>query len=198
MKQGRLHYEALVMGASAGGMQHIRALLLALPPDFPLATVVVVHVAERFDERWVRHLDQLAAVRVKEAEEKEPLLPGHVYLAPGDYHLLVEADRSFSLSTEERVNFARPSIDVLFGTAADAYGPDLVGVVLSGGSADGALGLKHINQRGGLTVVQDPATAEAPAMPLAAMQACPPDHLLSPAAMLQLLIHIHREQCPTS
>lgn len=189
-------FEALVVGASAGGLRPIRELLLALPPHFPLAVIVVQHMAERSDDGWVLHLDHLAGFRVKEAEEKEPILPGTAYLAPGNYHLLIEADRTFSLSMDERVNFARPSIDVLFESAADVYGKTLIGVVLSGGNADGAQGLKRIKELGGLTIVQDPATADVPSMPVAAMAASQPDHVIPPSGILTLLMNLSKQDNP--
>jgi two-component system chemotaxis response regulator CheB len=189
-------HAAIVLGASAGGLRPIRELLLALPPDYPLAVIVVQHMAERSNDGWVRHLDHLAGVRIKEAEEKEAILPGTVYLAPGNYHLLVETDRTFSLSMDERVNYARPSIDVLFGSAADAYGKALIGVVLSGGNTDGAEGLRAVKAKGGLTIVQDPATADAPSMPTAAMALSGPDHVLSPAGIRTLLMNIPKEGNP--
>ena len=183
-------FEALVLGASAGGLRPIRDLLLALPPHFPLAVIVVQHMAERSDDGWILHLDHLAGIRVKEAEEKEPILPGRAYLAPGNYHLLIESDRTFSISLDERVTYARPSIDVLFGSAADAYGKALVGVVFSGGNADGAQGLKWIKERGGLTIVQDPTSAEVPSMPTAAIAASAPDHVLPPSGIIDLIMNI--------
>lgn len=189
-------YETLVVGASAGGLRPIRELLLALPPDFPLAVIIVQHMAERSDDGWVLHMDRLAGIQVKEAEEKETILPGTAYLAPGNYHLLVEADRTFSLSRDERVNFARPSIDVLFESAADVYGKALIGLVLSGGNADGAQGLKAVKVKGGRTIVQDPATADFPSMPAAAIAVSKPDHVLPPAGIRTLLMNISKKGNP--
>ncbi len=113
-----------------------------------------------------------------EAGEKEELRPGKVYLAPANYHLLVEDDRTLSLSVDERVNFARPSVDVLFETASDAFGSRLVGIILTGANRDGSMGLKKIRQNGGLTLVQAPETAFADGMPRAAIAACAADHIL--------------------
>lgn len=118
-----------------------------------------------------RYLDGISDVRVKEVDEKEPLRAGFVYTAPPNYHVLVEEDETFSLSVEDRINFARPSIDILFETAADVYGPGMVGVVLTGANNDGSKGLLHIKKKGGLTVVQDPASAEVDGMPKAALKA---------------------------
>lgn len=183
-------YEAVVLGTSMGGMQLLKLLLPALPVDYRLPLVVVQHLDERSPGALPALLDQYCAIRVKEADEKEPVLPGTVYIAPANYHLLIEADRTFSLSVDARVNYARPSIDVLFESAADAYGPRLVGLVLSGANRDGAAGLRYIRARGGLAVVQDPHSAEAAMMPRAAIELARPQHVLPPDGIRQLLLEL--------
>lgn len=164
---------AIVIGASVGAVEALSILLPALPAGFPFAVLVVVHIPQ--DRRSL--LSELFAprclVRVKEAEDKEPLAPATVYFAPTDYHLLVEADLRISLSSDEPVRYSRPSIDVLFQTAADAFGDNLTGVVLTGANSDGAAGLRAICDAGGKALVQSPAEAEGKAMPAAALQACP-------------------------
>ncbi|WP_018085120.1 chemotaxis protein CheB [Desulfurispora thermophila] len=171
-------YEAVVLGVSAGGLNALRLLLPALKPDFSLPLVIVQHQHPAADDFLVRYLNNLCPLFVKQAEDKEEVRSGIVYLAPPDYHLLVEMDRFFSLSVDPPVNYARPAIDVLFATAADTYGSALIGVILTGASNDGSEGLKQIKQKGGLTIVQDPDTAEVDFMPRAALSAAGADYLL--------------------
>jgi two-component system, chemotaxis family, protein-glutamate methylesterase/glutaminase len=172
------NYQAVVGGVSAGGLAALKSLLGTLPADFALALVIVQHLHPQQDDFLVEHLVSVCRLPVKEAEEKEAVKSGVVYLAPANYHLLIEADRTFSLSTDEKVNFSRPSIDVLFETAAEAYGTELIGVILTGASRDGAVGLRRIKEKRGLTIVQDPKSAEYPAMPLAALEETSVDHVL--------------------
>jgi two-component system chemotaxis response regulator CheB len=171
--------QAVVVGVSAGGLDALKELLAAIPAGFGLAVVIVQHLHPRQDRFFIEFLSQSCPVPVREAEEKEAVTPGVVYFAPPNYHLLIESDKTFSLSIDEKVNFSRPSIDVLFESAAEAYGPDLVGVILTGASRDGAAGLRKIKERGGMAIVQDPATAQFPAMPLAALAETEVDHVLS-------------------
>ncbi|UBM61630.1 chemotaxis protein CheB [Candidatus Sulfidibacterium hydrothermale] len=179
--------QAVVMGASAGGLYALKKLLPALPASFPCPLLVVQHMSPHSDNYMVKMLDQLSNIRVKEADEKEPVLPGTAYFAPPDYHLLVESDFTLSLSVEEKVNYSRPAIDVLFETAADAYGPHLMGIVLTGANADGAAGLSYIKKKGGYTVVQHPDDAESPAMPRAALEKANPHRVLSLDEILSFL-----------
>jgi two-component system chemotaxis response regulator CheB len=163
----------VVVGASAGAVDALSVLLPALPAQYPFAVAVVVHLPPDRKSVMAELFQPKCRVRVKEAEDKEPFVAGTVYFAPPDYHLMVEPDGRLSLSSEEPVLYSRPSIDVLFETAADALGPAAVGVVLTGGSADGARGLRAIADAGGVPLVQDPSTAAVPAMPEAALAACP-------------------------
>jgi len=165
-------------------------LLPGFPADFPLPIVIAVHLHPRQDNAHIERLAGQCALAVKEADEKEPIQSGAVYLAPPNYHLLIENDRTFSLSIDERVNYARPSIDVLFETAAQVYGPQTIGVVLTGANNDGARGLRLIKERGGLTIVQDPRTAESTYMPRATLEATPVDHVLSVPEIGKLLLKI--------
>lgn len=162
----------VAIGASAGGVQALSHILPDLPADFPLPVVVVVHIPPRKDNALVALFDRKCRMSVKEAEDKEPLTSGTVYFAPPDYHLLVEAEGALALSTEEPVNHSRPAIDVLFESAADAYGAALTGIVLTGANNDGAAGLQAIRAAGGTAIVQNPDEAEVAAMPVAAADAC--------------------------
>jgi two-component system, chemotaxis family, protein-glutamate methylesterase/glutaminase len=161
--------EMVVMGASLGGLEALQWVLSGLSSGFPAAVAIVQHRLADVDSRLVILLRKHSHLPVSEPEDKEPIRAGHVYLAPSDYHLLVEPG-TFALSTEGPVNFARPSVDVLFESAADVYGERLLGVVLTGASEDGAAGAVAIKRRGGTVLVQDPATALSPVSPRAAIE----------------------------
>lgn len=180
-------YDAIVIGASAGGFAALAEVLPRLSAALPQAVVVVQHLHPDGGDYMVEYLGQRCALPVKEAEDKEPVLPGVIYVAAAQYHLLIERDRTFALSADDKVHYARPSIDVLFESAAAAYGPKLIGVVLTGANADGAAGLAAIKARGGLAVVQDPASAEVSFMPHAALEATAVDYVLDLAAIGRLL-----------
>ena len=182
-----LGYDAIVIGSSAGGFAALAEVLPRLPAALPQTVVVVQHLHPDCGEYLVEFLGQRCALPVKEAEDKEPILPGVIYLAAARYHLLIERDRTFALSADDKVHYARPSIDVLFESAAAAYGSKLIGVVLTGANADGAAGLAAIKSRGGLAVVQDPTTAEVSFMPHAALAATTVDHVLDLNAIGRLL-----------
>ncbi len=168
----------VVIGTSLGGLSAILAVLKQLPKDLPVPVLIVQHRGPTSDGGLVGLLQQHTALTVVEAEDKAVLVPATVFVAPADYHLLVEAGGSLALSTEGPVRSARPSIDVLFETAAEAYGPALIGVLLTGASADGAAGLAQVKARGGRAIVQDPATAECATMPAAGIAAAPVDYIL--------------------
>jgi len=165
--------EAVVIGASAGAVQALLKILPKLPVDYPIAILVVVHVPPDRSNALVRLFEDKCRLAVKEAEDKERAVAGTVYFAPSDYHLLVEKDGDLALSRDDPVNHSRPAIDVLFETAADCFGPRLVGIIMTGANHDGAAGLKAICQAGGRVVVEDPASAAASAMPAAALAVCP-------------------------
>jgi len=183
-------FDAVTIGASAGGFQALKVILPTLPKAFRFPVAIVHHIASRTDSYLSEHLNDLCEIRVKEAEDKEDMRPGTVYLAPAGYHLLIEPDASFSLSVEDKVNYCRPSIDVLFESAADAFGQRLIGIVLTGANADGAHGLKHIKEHGGFTIVQNPKTAESPYMPRAAIAATQVDHIEDLDKIAPLLIEL--------
>lgn len=171
--------EAVVIGASAGAITALSIILPRLEPGFPLPIFVVVHQPADKINPMANLFQSKCGIAVKEAEDKEPIAGGTVYFAPADYHLLVEPSRVLSLSNEELVNFSRPAIDVLFESAADVYGPALLGIVLTGANQDGAKGLARVCANEGAAIVQSPATAEARMMPEAAMAACPSARVLS-------------------
>ena len=166
-------YRVVVIGVSAGGIAALGQLLPRLPADFPLPLVVVQHIHPSGGDYLPSSLDGRCALAVKQADEKEALRPGTVYLAPANYHLLIEADATLSLSLEGPVRYARPSADVLFDSAVEAFGGRVVGVVLTGANDDGAAGLKRIKEAGGAALVQQPESAECDAMPRAALEATP-------------------------
>lgn len=166
-------HEAVVIGASAGALEAISTLLPALPKGYRLPIMIVVHLPPDKNSLLPELLQAQSVLPVHEVQDKEPIRAGHIYIAAPDYHLLVEPDRRLSLSSEEEVMFSRPSIDVLFETAAETFGPGLIGVVLSGANSDGAAGLKMIAAAGGTCLVQRPEDAYARAMPEAAMAAVP-------------------------
>jgi two-component system chemotaxis response regulator CheB len=171
--------KAIALGVSTGGLDALKRLLGAVPGTFPVPILVVQHLSSEGESTLAALLDAQSPLRVQEAEPDQWPRPGHAYLAPANYHLQVELDGRLSLSTDPLVNFARPSVDVLFETAAAAFGPALAGIILTGAGSDGALGLKAIKQHGGLAIIQDPADAACPAMPRAAMAAVAPDHRVS-------------------
>lgn len=188
--EARRSFKAIVIGASAGGVHALLALLAHLPATFGLPIVVVIHLPPDRESKLSELFADLLAIEVSVAEDKEPVLPAKVYFAGPGYHLSLEKDHTFSLSGEDPVNYSRPSIDVLMESAADAYGAALVGVLLTGANADGAAGLARIKRQGGLTVVQDPAEAEVPTMPDAAIRRSKPDHILNLSAIHELLLQI--------
>jgi len=168
-----MRYDLVVLGSSWGGLAAQQVILRALPAGFAAPVVIAQHRSARSDDTLLAMLlDSTTGLTVRDAEDKDALTPGVVLIAPPDYHLLIEPGM-VALSCDAPVAFSRPSIDVAFESAADAYGDRVVAVVLTGANADGAAGLAAVRRRGGLTIVQDPATAERPEMPLAALRAVP-------------------------
>jgi two-component system, chemotaxis family, protein-glutamate methylesterase/glutaminase len=173
-----MNYDLIVIGASWGGLHAVGEILSALPAETDAAIVIAQHRTHDAVEGGLASLlAHRAHLPVEDAHDKTPIEPGQIYLAPPDYHLLVEPGH-FALSTDARVNFARPSVDVLFDSAADAYGPAAIGIVLTGENEDGAAGLARIKQAGGVAIVQDPKTAERARMPEAALAATNADVVL--------------------
>ncbi|MDD4555352.1 MAG: chemotaxis protein CheB [Bacteroidales bacterium] len=172
-------YEAVVIGSSAGGLNALKTIFKCLDRSFRIPFIIVQHISPDSENYLIQILNDLNRLNVKEADEKEVPRRGMAYLAPPNYHLLVEPDRSFTLTVDERVNYARPSIDVLFETAAEAYRDALIGIVLTGANNDGSKGLKKIKEFGGVTIVQDPENAEVDSMPKAAIRTAKVDHILT-------------------
>jgi two-component system, chemotaxis family, protein-glutamate methylesterase/glutaminase len=187
-----MNYEAAVIGVSSGGLRALKTLLQPLPANFSIPLVLVQHIGASSDGFWIEMLNNTCSLKVKEAEEKEEILKGHVYVAPANYHLLIEANRTFALSADSRVNFARPSIDVLFESAARAYANNLIGIILTGSNHDGANGMKTIKEAGGLVIAEDPATATSPFMPEAAIRATQIDHVLPLEKIVNLLLKLEK------
>ncbi len=182
--------QAVVIGGSAGAIEVLSELLAGLPADFPLSVILVLHLPRHQPSMLAEVFGSKCACPVREAEDKEPVTPGTVYLAPPNYHLLVDAGPVFALSTDAPVNFSIPSIDALFESAAHEYGPALVGIVLTGANDDGARGLRAICDGGGAAVVQSPAEAMVRAMPEAAIAACPNARILTTAKIRAYLLSI--------
>lgn len=175
---------AVVIGCSTGGLKALGIVLSGLRVDLPVPVIVLCHRGQDDDSDLLAELlARQSPLSVHEAEERQPVTPGIVHLAPSGYHLLIEADRRFMLSTDIRVRFVRPSVDVLFASAADVYAESLLAVVLTGANDDGADGLVQVRQRGGYALVQDPKEAEAPQMPLAALTRAGADEVLTLTAI---------------
>ena len=171
-------YDLVVVGTSWGGLAALRTLVAGIPETFTMAVTLVQHRHKDSDHLLRVLLQERSALEVCEVEDKMPLEQGRIYVAPPDYHTLVEPGY-FSLSTEAPVRYSRPSIDVTFSSAADSYGHRTVGIVMTGANADGAEGLRQISDRGGMAIVQDPATAESPTMPAAAAKSVPRARVMS-------------------
>jgi two-component system chemotaxis response regulator CheB len=171
-------YDLVVIGGSWGGMRAVQSVLAGLGEEDSAAIVVGLHRGASESHRLARLLQHYSKLPIRDVEDKDDLLAGNVYLAPPDYHTLIETKGTIGLSTEAAVSFARPSIDVLFRTAAEAYRERCIGVLLTGANDDGADGLRRIKDLGGAAVVQDPDTAERPEMPRAAIAATSPDAVL--------------------
>ena len=171
--------KAVVIGGSTGSIDVLLQVLPALHSPLPFALIIVVHRKNTADSTLANLLALKTRIPVREVDDKDPVLPGHIYLAPADYHLLLEQDETFSLDDSEKVHYSRPAIDVTFESAADVFGPALVGILLSGANADGTIGLRAIKQAGGATVVQQPDTAQVAYMPQQAIAYAPVDFVLT-------------------
>jgi two-component system, chemotaxis family, protein-glutamate methylesterase/glutaminase len=180
-------FEAVVIGGSAGAVDALVALLPALPAGFALPVFCILHLPDGRESRLAELFDERLPMPVREAADKEEIVPGTVYFAGPGYHLSVERDRTFSLSCEPPVHFARPAIDVLMESGADAYGPALAAILLTGANHDGADGMARIRARGGFTVVQDPLDAQVSTMPARAIRRCQPN-LILPLARIHALL----------
>lgn len=184
--------DLIVIGASAGGVEAVGQLLAAVPNDFPFAVLIVLHLPPEGPNALAAIFSRKCARPVKEAEDKETIVPGTMYVAPADYHLLVETDYSLSLSRDEARHYSRPSIDMLFESAALAGRNKVLGILLTGANRDGAEGMKQISECGGQCWVQDPSDALSPAMPEAAIGLMTPDRILTLEAMASCLNKMRR------
>jgi two-component system, chemotaxis family, protein-glutamate methylesterase/glutaminase len=170
--------DAVVIGASAGGVEALSVLLPALPPDTAAALFVVLHLPRDRPSLLADIFARKCSVKVREAQDKEPVKPGTVYFAPSNYHLLVDRGPQLALSVDDLVHHSRPSIDVLFESAADVYRHRLLGIILTGANEDGARGLATVHDSGGITVVQEPRKAQSPQMAMSALKLRAPDYVL--------------------
>jgi two-component system chemotaxis response regulator CheB len=171
--------EGIAIGASAGGVDALSVLLPALPPKLHASVFIVLHLPRERPSLLADIFSHKCRLPVREAEDKMRVEPGTVYFAPPDYHLLIDEGPQLALSIDELVHFSRPSIDVLFESAADVYAQRLMGIILTGANEDGSAGLAAIHRSGGVTIVQDPGSAQVPLMVLSALKRSPPDFVLS-------------------
>jgi two-component system, chemotaxis family, protein-glutamate methylesterase/glutaminase len=169
MIKGLIKYEAIVVGGSSGGMNALIKILKGIPKDFSLPFIVVLHRLKYYKSSLEYLIQDKVLLKIKEIEEKEKIKSGIVYIAPSDYHVLIEEDKTFSLCSSEPVLYSRPSIDVTFISAAKVYGEKLLGIILTGANQDGSEGLRFIAEKGGLTIVQHPEEAEMSEMPASAL-----------------------------
>jgi len=183
-------FHAVVIGASAGGLEALKLILSSLPESFPLPVLIVQHLHHSDNGSFARHLDGITTLKVVEPCDKEKILPSFVYLSPANYHMLVERCGSVALSVDERVKWSRPSIDVLFESAALAWGKRLIAVILTGANDDGASGMLAVRRLGGLTIAQAPESAEYPMMPQAAIDAGGVEKVMELQKIGELLVEL--------
>ena len=180
----------IVMGGSWGGLQASMAILKGLPADYPIPIILVLHRLKNFESDLQGVFRSKVSIPVQEIEEKEKLKGGCVYLAPSNYHVLIEKDQTFSLDVSEYENYSRPSIDVTFNSASEVFGTGTAGILLSGASKDGSRGLKNIAVKGGTAIVQDPLEAEVNIMPLSAINIIPNCHIFTLQRIHKYLISL--------
>lgn len=186
-------YKAVVIGGSAGSFQGIVKILAQLPKGFPLPIIMALHRLKHVRHGFVEALSLKSVVPVTEPYDKEAIKKGCIYLAPANYHMSVELGHHFALSTEEMVNNSRPAIDITLSTCAYVYKDKLIGILLSGANRDGALGMKHIKDRGGLTIVQDPAECMIDTMPKGAMALTKIDHVLKVDQIIEFIKELDKQ-----
>jgi two-component system, chemotaxis family, protein-glutamate methylesterase/glutaminase len=182
--------EVLIFGGSAGSLTVLFALLPSLKPDFPFSIILVLHRKNSVDSSLSELFGVKTPIPVREVEDKDPLLPGIIYIAPADYHLLIEKNHTFSLDYSEKVNFSRPSIDVTFESAAEIYGPRLVAIILSGANEDGSKGLAAVKAAGGVIIAQQPSSAQMPMMPQSAIAYNKIDQILTPEEISTYILNL--------
>ncbi|HCS05929.1 MAG TPA: chemotaxis protein CheB [Pseudomonas sp.] len=192
---GLRQVDAVVVGASAGGVEALLTIFADLRQDFRLPLIVVLHLPDERRSQLAQVFARRLSIKVKEAADKDTIEPGTLYFASPGYHLSVERDGSFSLSQEARVHYSRPSIDYLFESAADTYEARLAAILLTGANQDGAQGIATVKQSGGLTIVQDPEEALVSTMPQAALDRMEPDYILPLRGIGRLLVELERIEC---
>ncbi len=180
-------YKAIVIGSSAGGLNALKSIIHALSPAFEMPIIITQHTSPNSESYLAKFLNQQTHLTVKEVDGGEKILKSHIYIAPPNFHLLVEEDFSLSLTVDEKVNFSRPSIDILFETAALAYKQNVIGIILTGANNDGASGIEYIKKYGGFTIAQSPLTADVPTMPQAAIDTGYVDKILNLNEIAQFL-----------
>jgi two-component system, chemotaxis family, protein-glutamate methylesterase/glutaminase len=195
MSQFRLHnqYKAITIGGSAGSFQVISRILSSLPATFELPIILCLHRLKHVRHGFVEALNIKSSTPLEEPHDKESIKKGKIYLAPANYHLSVELGNTFSLSTEDMINNSRPAIDITMDTAAYVYKNKLIGILLSGANKDGALGMKRIKDRGGLTIVQDPAECMIDTMPSAALSVTQIDYVLKVPQIIEFLLELDKK-----
>jgi two-component system chemotaxis response regulator CheB len=186
----KTEYEAIAIGVSAGGLKALTGLFSGLSSKFPLPIIVTQHLHPSEESSLVGLLRREIHLNVKEADDKEELRPGCIYIAPPNYHLLIERNRTISLSSDDKVNYSRPSIDVMFESAALAWHSQLIGIILTGASSDGSAGIETIKKMGGMTIAEDPLSAEFPVMPQFAINTGAIDKILSLEKINKFLISL--------
>lgn len=179
--------QLILIGGSAGSLDVLLQLLPALKASFSIPIVIVLHRKPASDTTLTSLLATRSPLHVKEVEEKEFITAGTIYIAPPDYHLLIEKDHSFSLDDSEKVNYSRPSIDVSFQSAADVFGPELLCILLSGANSDGTEGFRYVRQKGGMTIAQDPSSADVAYMPQQAILSHMACEVMDVPALIQFL-----------
>ena len=185
------NYKAIVIGGSAGSFQGITKILEKLPPEFPLPIILCLHRLKHVRHGFVEALSIKSTKEVREPFDKEPIKGRFVYLAPANYHMSVELGHYFSLSTEEMINNSRPAIDVTLSSSAYVYKEKLIGILLSGANRDGGLGMKHIKDKGGLTIIQDPQECVIDTMPQAALKLTKIDLTLTTNDIIEFLVELN-------
>jgi two-component system chemotaxis response regulator CheB len=198
MRQEHLHnrYKAIVIGGSAGSFQVITKILSSLPKDFQLPIIMSLHRLKHVRHGFVEALALKSNIPIGEPEDKEGIKKGMVYLAPANYHMSLELGNTFSLSTEDMVNNSRPSIDITLESAAYVYKEKLIGILLSGANKDGAIGMKRIHDRNGLTIVQDPVECMIDTMPASALKITTIDHIMKVDQIISFLIELNKKYLP--
>lgn len=182
----------IVIGGSAGSFKVVTELLSVLPKNFPFPIILVLHRLKHIKSGFVEAFSSKSDVAVCEPFDGDIIKPNHVYVAPANYHLCIENDKTFSLSVEEQVNHSRPSIDLTLSTAGRSLKNNLLGVVLSGANKDGAIGLKHIKEAGGYTIVQSPVDAMVKTMPDAAILETNPEKILSSQEIIDFILNLNK------